>query len=54
MGVVGGCLTSDPGCALNAPGGLVVFARGTDNAIWHCWPSQPDGNWSGWDSLGGS
>ncbi len=31
---------------LNANGGLVVFARGGDNAIWHAWQDQPDGNWA--------
>ena len=31
----------------------MVFARGTDNAIWHNWQARPDGNWSGWASLGG-
>jgi hypothetical protein len=31
---IGGVLTSDPAATLNEPGGLVVFARGTDNAIW--------------------
>ena len=27
-----------------------MFVRGTDNALWHRWF---DGNWSGWESLGG-
>jgi hypothetical protein len=31
--------------ALNDPGGLVVFARGADGAVWHAWQDQPDGNW---------
>ena len=38
---------------LQTGGRLVVFARGTDNAIWHNWQARPDGNWSGWASLGG-
>jgi hypothetical protein len=33
-----------PHSALNAPGGLVAFARGADNAIWHAWQDQPGGN----------
>lgn len=37
--------TSGPGTALNAPGGLVAFARGADNAIWHAWQEHPNGNW---------
>ena len=34
-----------PGAALNAPGGLIVFARSADNAVWHAWQDQPDGDW---------
>jgi hypothetical protein len=31
-----------------------VFARGTDNALWHIWQTAPHtGPWSGWASLGG-
>ena len=51
---IGGVLTSDPAATLNAPGGLVVFARGTDNAIWHTWQEHINGNWSPWESLGGN
>jgi hypothetical protein len=36
-------LTSDPDTTLNANGGLVVFARGTDDAIWHRWQDVADG-----------
>jgi hypothetical protein len=43
---LGGGLTSDPAATLNAPGGLVVFARGSDNAIWTRWQTTPNGNWS--------
>jgi hypothetical protein len=50
---LGGGLTSDPSATLNEPGGLVVFARGTDNAIWHTWQDQINGNWHPWESLGG-
>lgn len=30
---------------------LDVFARGTDNALWHKWF---DGSWHNWESLGGT
>jgi hypothetical protein len=50
---LGGVATSDPDVALNAPGGLVVFVRGTDNALWHRWQERPDGDWSPWTSLEG-
>jgi hypothetical protein len=30
-----------------------VFARGTDDALWHAWQETPGGGWSGWASLGG-
>jgi Repeat of unknown function (DUF346) len=40
---------------LNADGRLEVFARGSDNALWHCWQTNPHaGPWSkGFSSLGG-
>ena len=40
---IGGVLTSDPAATLN---GLAawLFARGTDNAIWHTWQDQINGN----------
>ena len=31
---------------------LDVFARGTDNGLWHTWWNG--GGWSGWQSLGGT
>jgi len=34
--------------------GLEAFARGKDNALWHNWQVKPNGNWSGWVSLGGA
>jgi acylphosphatase len=40
---------------LNADGRLEVFARGTDNALWHCWQTTPSaGPWSGFVSLAGT
>ncbi|WP_347277284.1 matrixin family metalloprotease [Leptolyngbya sp. FACHB-671] len=47
---LGGVLSSGPDVCSWAPGRLDVFARGTDNALWHIWF---DGSWSGWESLGG-
>lgn len=47
---LGGKMTSNP-----VTGGLSnhVFARGTDNALWHI-ESSDGHNWSGWRSLGGT
>ena len=42
-----------PICGRNADGRLEVFARGTDNALWHIWQTAPNNGWSGWASLGG-
>jgi len=53
IGAPPGGATGGPDAALNAPGGLVVFVRGGDGAVWHAWQAQPDGSWSGWASLGG-
>jgi acylphosphatase len=50
---MGGVLTSPPVAARNGDGRLEIFARGTDNAIWHRWQVSPGGNFSGWASLGG-
>jgi hypothetical protein len=48
---LGGALTSDPTVSSWGANRLDVFARGTDNALWHKWW---DGSaWRGWESLGG-
>lgn len=48
---LGGVLTSAPDVASWGPNRLDVFARGTDNALYHRWW---DGSaWRGWESLGG-
>ena len=44
-------LTSDPTAVSWSANRIDVFARGPDNALWHKWY---DGQWSGWESLGGS
>jgi hypothetical protein len=50
---LGGAFTSGPAVALTGPTRPVVFARGTDNAIWHAWRDSSGAPWSGWHSLGG-
>jgi acylphosphatase len=44
---------SDPVAINNQDGRLEVFAKGTDNALWHIWQTVPSNGWSGWASLGG-
>lgn len=50
---LGGKLTTKPTLARNKDGRLEVFARGTDNALWHLWQTAPNNGWSGWASMGG-
>jgi len=50
---LGGELLGGAGAVLQTGGRLVVFARGTDNAIWHRWQTSRNGEWSDWVSLGG-
>ena len=39
---------------VNSDGRPEVFARGTDDALWHIWQQHPHaGPWSSWSSLGG-
>jgi Papain family cysteine protease/Repeat of unknown function (DUF346) len=48
---LGGVITSGAGAASWAPNRLDVFAKGTDNHMWHRWW---DGSaWRGWEDLGG-
>ena len=47
---LGGVLTSAPAVSSWSANRLDVFARGTDNALWHKWWAP---GWSGWESLGG-
>ncbi len=49
-----GTLTSAVTGAVNQDGRLVVFALGTDGALWHAYQGTAGGNWSAWLSLGGS
>jgi uncharacterized membrane protein len=48
---LGGEIVSDPDMSSRGNGLLDVFARGTDNHLWHKWYS---GNWSSWENLGGT
>lgn len=36
------------------PARLDVFIRGSDNALWHTYTVNNDGNWNSWDGLGGT
>lgn len=38
----------------NLDGRLELFARGTDQALYHNWQTAPNGAWSGWATLSGS
>jgi hypothetical protein len=53
LGVPGGLtLLGDPAVANEADGRLDVFARFTDNNLWHIWESVPSGGpWSSWENL---
>ena len=48
----GGVTSSTPGIAVVASQ-AVVFARGTDNALWYKVSGLPVGSPAGWTSLGG-
>jgi acylphosphatase len=50
---MGGKITTPPVVQNNLDGRLEVFARGTDNALWHIWQTAPNNGWSGWASMGG-
>ncbi len=50
---MGGVITSNVAVGRNADGRLEVFARGSDNALWHRWQTAPNNGWSGWGSMGG-
>lgn len=50
---LGGVITTEPVAGANKDGRIEVFARGSDNALWHLWQTAANGGWSGWASLGG-
>ncbi|MBM3673746.1 MAG: hypothetical protein FJW88_02155 [Actinobacteria bacterium] len=47
---LGGNLVGEPAAVSWGQGRIDVFARGTDNGLYHQWY---DNGWSGWESLGG-
>jgi murein DD-endopeptidase MepM/ murein hydrolase activator NlpD len=49
---LGGAIVGGPDVAAPASGSLDVFARGTDNGLWH--RTYSSGAWSAWQSLGGA
>lgn len=49
---LGGTLVSEPRSVSWATGRIDVFARGTDNQLYHRWFTG--GNWFGWEALGGT
>jgi hypothetical protein len=53
---LGGVFQPQTPAAITWPddGHVEVFARGTDNALWHNWQNGRGGPWLGWRSLGGS
>ena len=48
-----GGIIFNPVATNNADGRLEVFAKGSDNALWHIWQTAPNNGWSGWGSMGG-
>ena len=41
-----GVVTTLPVITNNADGRFELFARGTDNALWHRWQSAPSNGWN--------
>jgi hypothetical protein len=50
---LGGNLVDTVAVGTNADLRLEVFAKFTDNAIYHNWQMSAGGSWSGWASMGG-
>src|SRR6202035_3085363 len=48
---LGGQISEAPTAVSWGENRLDLFARGTDNAVWHKW--WDGSNWGGWESLGG-
>ena len=48
---LGGILTSDPAATSRNTGGITVFARGSDGAVWY--RDYVGGSWGNWVSIGG-
>jgi hypothetical protein len=43
---LGGMLATRPAAGLDPSGALHVYARGTDNRLWHAWQATPGGSWA--------
>jgi hypothetical protein len=52
IGRITGLRLAAPMVAANADGRLEVFARGSDNALWHIYQQPGASTWSSWESLG--
>lgn len=50
---LGGLHTSPAVAIRNADGRVEIFARGSNNALYHCWETTPGGKFSAWQSLDG-
>lgn len=48
---LGGVVTAGPAVSSWSANRLDVFAKGTDNQLWHKWWNGS--SWSGWENLGG-
>ena len=49
---LGGFVSGEPAVAMNSDGRLEVFARGSDNSVWHRAQVSPgSASWSSWASL---
>ena len=54
LGLPGGfAVTGNVAVSRDVNGWLEIFVRGANNALWHKWQDPPNGQWSGWESLGG-
>lgn len=46
-------IIADPAVGLNSDGRQEAFTIGPDGSLRHRWQTQPNGEWSNWESLGG-
>jgi hypothetical protein len=54
LGSPPGVHAAQPRVARNADGRLEVFARGTDNALWHLWQTSANGSWTTGSAFAGA
>ena len=43
--------SNQPATGSAADGRIEIFARGTDNHVWHLYQTEPNGDWSNWEDL---